>query len=271
MNIFEANHACKKMNGKMLIKDVSIHIAKGEKMAITGKNGSGKSSLLKLIGGIYRETEGQVKRAQVKIGYVPELFPENIRFTVSEYLRLLGNMSSHTDPKWLKRMEDYTEGFAISEFLHTPLKKCSKGTKQKVGIIQVLLQNPDLFLLDEPLTGLDDKSKKELLNTLHSLDRDQTIIFTAHDPLLIEGLANRVLTIESGRIVSDVATTKKEKERTIKAKIPRKEMMGEIPSVRHKWVEEDIVEITVSARESDRVLIMLLERKCSVLELIEKR
>ncbi|MEH7253480.1 ATP-binding cassette domain-containing protein [Neobacillus niacini] len=271
MKIFEANNACKKMDGRMLINEVSISISQGERVAITGKNGSGKSSLLKLIGGIFTETEGQVKRAQLNIGYVPEHFPENIRFNIQDYLLLMGKMSSNSDEGILKRIEKYAEQFAITEFLTTPLKNCSKGTKQKAGIIQALLSNPDLLLLDEPLTGLDDKAKIELLNQLNTLQRDQTIIFTAHEPLLIEGLADRVLTVESGRIVSDSTTIKKEKVRLIRAKIPTREILAEFPSIRHEFVGGDSVEIIVLAKESDKILTMLLERECSILELTEKR
>lgn len=271
MKIFEANKASKKMDGRMLIKEVSISILQGEKVAITGKNGSGKSSLLKLIGGIFTETDGQVKRAQINIGYVPEHFPENIRFKLHDYLLLMGKMSSNSDEGIRKRIEYYTELFAITEFLTTPLKNCSKGTKQKAGIIQALLKNPDLLLLDEPLTGLDDKAKVELLSQLNSLQRDKTIIFTAHEALLIEEVADRVLTIEGGRIVSDSTTNKKEKVRIIRAKIPTREIMAEIPSIKHEFIGGDTVEIIVSVKESDKVLSMLLERKCSIFEITERR
>lgn len=271
MKIFEADKACKKIDGRVLIKEVSISISEGEKVAITGKNGSGKSSLLKLIGGIFKETEGTVKRSPMNIGYVPEHFPENIRFKIQDYLMLVGKMSSNLDEGVLKRIENYTELFAITEFLTTPLKNCSKGTKQKAGIIQALLKNPDLLLLDEPLTGLDDKAKIELLNQLNSLQRNKTIIFTAHDPLLIERLAERVLTVESGRIVSDSTTIKREKVRIIRAKIPNRSMIADIPSIRYEFVEGDSVEIIVTANASDKILSMLLERGCSIIELTEKR
>jgi len=271
MKIFEANKACKKIDGRILIKDVSLSISQGEKVAITGKNGSGKSSLLKLIGGIYTETEGQVKRAQINIGYVPEHFPENIRFKIHDYLVLMGKMSSKTDEGILKRIENYAELFAITEFLNTPIKNCSKGTKQKAGIIQGLLKKPDLLLLDEPLTGLDDNAKIELLNQLNSLHRENTIIFTAHEPLLIEGLANRVLTVEGGTVISDSTTNKKEKLRFIKAKIPTKGIITGIPCIRHEFVGEDSVEIIVSAKESDKILTLLLNQGCSIFELTERR
>ncbi|ATP40773.1 ABC transporter ATP-binding protein [Solibacillus sp. R5-41] len=271
MKIFEANQARKDIDGIMILKEVSLSISQGEKVAITGNNGSGKSSLLKLIGGIFEETAGQVKRSQINIGYVPEHFPESIRFKLQEYLMLMGKMTCKSDEGILKRIENYAELFAITDFLTSPLNHCSKGTKQKAGIIQALLKNPDLLLLDEPLTGLDDKAKIELLNQLNSLQREKTIIFTAHDPLLIEGLADRVLTVESGRIVYDSTTNKKEKFKYIKAKIPTREILAEVPSVRYKFIGRDSVEIIVSAKESDKILAMLLKRGCSIFELTEKR
>ncbi|MGN7477982.1 ATP-binding cassette domain-containing protein [Solibacillus silvestris] len=215
----------------MILKEISLSIFQGEKVAITGNNGSGKSSLLKLIGGIFEETAGQVKRSYINVGYVPEHFPENIRFKLQDYLILVGKMTCKSDEDILKRIGNYAELFAITDFLTTPLNHCSKGTKQKAGIIQALLKKPDLLLLDEPLTGLDDNAKIELLNQLNSLQREKTIIFTAHEPLLIEGLADRVITVESGRIIYDAKTNKKEKFIYIKAKIPTREIIGPSPKV----------------------------------------
>lgn len=271
MKIFEANKACKNIDGIILIKDVSISISQGEKVAIIGKNGSGKSSLLKLIGGIFMETEGHVNRAPMNFGYVPEHFPENIRFKIHDYLMLVGKMSSQPDDELQIRIENYAERFAITDFLTTPLKNCSKGTKQKVGIIQALLNSPDILLLDEPLTGLDEQAKNELLNQLNALEKDKTMIFTTHDSLLMEGLASRVITVDDGEIVSDSTLYKKEKVRTILARIPSRDVMEEVPTKSHEYVGEDSVEILVSAKESDQVLSLLLEKGCSVLEVTEKR
>lgn len=271
MKIFEANQACKKIDGRMILKEVSISISQGEKIAITGHNGSGKSSLLKLIGGIFEETAGHVKRSQMNIGYVPEHFPKNIRLKLQDYLMIMGQMTCKSDEGLFKKIENYAELFAIIDFLSTPLNSCSKGTKQKAGIIQALLKKPDLLLLDEPLTGLDDKAKIELLNQLNSLQKEKTIVFTAHDPLLVEGLADRVLTVEGGKVIYDSTKNKKEELRFIKAKIPAREIIREIPYIRHEFIGEGSVEIVVSAEESDKILTMLLERGCSIFELTEKR
>jgi ABC-2 type transport system ATP-binding protein len=269
MKLFEAKNVSKNIDGTMVLSDISITISQGERIAITGSNGSGKSSLLKFIGGIYVETDGEVQREKLKIGYVPEHFPENIRFKIKDYLLLVGNMGANSDDNTHKKIEYYTEVFAIKDFLNTPIKKCSKGTKQKVGIIQALIMQPDLLLLDEPLTGLDDKAQMELFHQLQSLSEEITILFTVHDQLLIERIANRVIVVEGGKIISDTAKGEKEITRIIKAIIPKSGLVSEFPN--HKLAGKNTIEIVVPARESDQVLAKLLELGCSIIELREKR
>ncbi|MED3551631.1 ATP-binding cassette domain-containing protein [Cytobacillus praedii] len=271
MIIFEADKAGKKIDGVNILHDLSICISRGEKVAITGHNGSGKSSLLKLIGGIYENTSGQVRRGMGKTGYVPEHFPENIRFKMQEYLLLIGKMNGNSESELIKKIHKYAEIFAITNFLNTPLKKCSKGTKQKAGIIQALLIDPDILLLDEPLTGLDESTQVELLNELASINTGFTIIFTAHESLLIDGLANRVITVANGRIIADDKKEKKEKYKYIKVIVPNQTVASEIPNIRFHYIEERTVEITVLSEHSDEVLTRLLESGCSIVELIEKR
>ena len=271
MNLFESIKACKAIDGITILNEVSLSISKGEKVVITGSNGSGKSSLLKLIGGIYEETSGSAKRTHQNIGYVPEHFPENVRFNIYEFLMFTGKMNGKSKEEIRRKIDTYADLFAISNFLYTPLKKCSKGTKQKTGIIQALLKDPDLLLLDEPLTGLDKQTKMELLNQLQSLDQTQTIVFTAHDSLLIDQLAEREIKIEGGRVISDSANGEKEKIRFIKANIPTIDLMTDISCVSYDILEENTVEIAVWAQESDQVLLLLLQRDCSIIEMKEKR
>lgn len=269
MKIFEAIEVEKQIDKNPILKELSLSINQGERIAITGHNGSGKSSLLKLIGRIFEPTTGKVIRNNLKIGYVPEHFPENIRFRLMEYLLHIGKMSGKREGFLLEKIGEYADHFAIKEFLNTPLKSCSKGTKQKAGIIQALLLEPDLLLLDEPLTGLDEKTQNELLKQLDALS-SMTIIFTVHDSFLIDGLANRIITVANGRINSDVVKEKKEKVRLITAAAD-KNIISEIPYLSMKFTGDSFFEITVPADESDTVLAMLLEKGCSILELREKR
>ncbi|KAA9023975.1 ATP-binding cassette domain-containing protein [Niallia endozanthoxylica] len=271
MKLFEAHNASKKIDGKGILHDISITISQREKIAITGANGSGKSSLLKLIGGIYEHSSGQVIRSPLKVGYVPEHFPETIRFKIYEYLMLTGKMNKKSKGEIKKKIEYYATAFSILPFLSTPLKNCSKGTKQKVGIIQALMKDPNLLLLDEPLTGLDEQTKKELLHLLQSIQGECTIIFTAHDSLLINRLAYREVVIENGKIVSDSTKSESEKIKYILAEIPSTDFILSIPSLSYQSRDGNRVEIMVTAAESDQVLRMLLDQGCSIVEVIEKR
>ncbi|MBS4188919.1 ATP-binding cassette domain-containing protein [Bacillus sp. FJAT-49705] len=271
MKIIEANVAGKQMNGNFLLHDISISINQGEKVAIIGHNGSGKSSLLKLIGGIFEYSSGDIKRAKIKTAYVPEHFPENIRFKMQEYLLLMGKMSGGQGDELSKQISAYAKSFDIEEFLHTPLKNCSKGTKQKAGIIQALLMDPELLLLDEPLTGLDEMAQLELVNQLESKMGNNTIIFTVHESMLIDRLADRVLTIKNGRIVDDSIMTKKEKQMVIKAVIPKHLQVQGLPCISYEFMDENIVEMTVLSADSNKLLKELLEQDYFILELREKR
>lgn len=270
MKIFDASSISKYIDKMPILKDISFSINQGERIAITGHNGSGKSSLLKLIGGIYEPSTGRVERIALKKGYVPEHFPENIRFRLMEYLVIIGKISGIRAEFLSERITNYAKHFAINEFLHTPLKNCSKGTKQKAGIIQALLLEPELLLLDEPSTGLDEKAQHELLKQLERLSNQITIIFTAHDSLLVDGLASRAIKMAGGRIIEDRLIEKKEEYKVITV-ATNKKLLSEIPCFSMEQITESIVEITVLAYDSDQVLAMLLRKGCSILELREKR
>jgi len=271
MNVFEANKARKTINGNVILEELTLTISQGERIAITGENGSGKSTLLKLITGIYEKTAGEVQRAPLETGYVPEHFPETIKLKLQEYLILVGKISGKSKHELTNEITEYAKRFNVTEFLHTPLKNCSKGTKQKAGIIQALLKEPDVLLMDEPLTGLDEQAQTELLTQLHSLEKKITVIFTAHESYLIDAFAERILQIKNGRLVYDSTKLNQEKGRIIKTTVPTRACISAIQAMSIKWHGESLVELTVSANESDHVLTLLLKQGCSIIELSEKR
>ena len=270
MKIFQSNHVSKRIDTKLILKDFSLVIDHGERIAIVGHNGSGKSSLLKLICGLYEPSKGKLIRSTLKIGYVPEHFPENICFTIMEYLLLLGKMSNKKQETLHKAIDNLARHFEIEAFLNTPLKNCSKGTKQKAGIIQALLLDPELLIMDEPLTGLDEKAQAELLRQLSLLDSTITIVFAVHDSFLIDNLASRVITMENGRLIKDSVNEKKQLYRVITV-TAEKSMLEEIAHLEIKDLSDSIMEITVPSEESDAILALLLKKGCSILELKEKR
>lgn len=266
-----ASHVTKKFDDIAILDDMNFSIRKNTKLAILGHNGSGKSSLLKLIAGIYIPSSGELDVNEQKIGYVPEHFPDNIRFKLGEYLLHIGTIGGLEKSVVLKKIEYYSELFQLEPHMNTLLKHCSKGTKQKAGIIQAVLTDCDILLLDEPLTGLDDESKKAFLDLLQTIDRDFTLIFTAHEQETVDLLAEEILLLENGKIKKHEAITELTKMKYITVKISS-QMDREELKVYGRVINENhnIVEMSVPARESDSCLLYLLEHDCSILEVKEK-
>ncbi|WP_075981384.1 ATP-binding cassette domain-containing protein [Bacillus massilinigeriensis] len=269
--IFEAQNASKVIEGLKILEGIDINLTNGEVVAITGQNGSGKSSLLKLIAGIYEPSSGKVIRSPKRISYVPEHFPENIRFKMNEYLLLLGEMSGRKKEELSIEMTYWAHAFGIEGYLDTPLKKLSKGTKQKVGVIQSLLMKADVILLDEPLSGLDEVSQHVLINQIQQIKKEKTIIFTSHEAFLVETIANRKIELSNGRIIANERVVKRELIRVIRSRVPSKQGIEKITGVIDCQIENDSVAvITVKEKDSDLVLKELLLKNASILEVREE-
>ncbi|WHY79017.1 ABC transporter ATP-binding protein [Neobacillus sp. WH10] len=265
---FEVVNVTKEIKGQSILKSISFNCVENTATAILGHNGSGKSTLLKILAGIYEPTSGSVVRNTRKIAYVPEHFPENLRFKLKEYLQLMASFQGFTKEDVEIQLSQYFRTFGIEQFVNTPLKQCSKGTKQKVGLIQALLSKPEVLLLDEPLTGLDTASQHELINLLEKLKRQATIIFTTHEYIMIEALADQVLELESGEVTFQNEPIKV--ERLIKTTFKDQEIFSGLDLVSIEY-ESNSALITVEAPKSDELLMYLLKNNCSILEIKEKR
>ncbi|MGE8206529.1 ATP-binding cassette domain-containing protein [Heyndrickxia sp. NPDC080065] len=267
-NILEVINLKKVIGETSVLQNISFSCNEHTALAICGKNGSGKSTLLKILAGIYEPTSGKIIRNTRNIGYVPEHFPENLQFRMKEYLYLIASFHGKSNQQIESEISKYIHLFGIESFLDTPLKQCSKGTKQKVGLIQALLMKPDLLLLDEPITGLDTASQHNLIHHLEQLKKQVTIIFTTHEDVMIDKLANQILNIESGEMLFNKES--QEVKKIIKVKFIDKEIFKELDL--HKiYYDGKTAMLTVNAAISDQILIHLLNKKCSVLEVSEKR
>lgn len=263
---FEAVNVSKKIDGKMILNQISFKCEDYTTIAICGQNGSGKSTLLKILAGIYEPTSGKVRRGKRKVGYVPEHFPENLRFKLKEYLILTASFHGFSKQQIETNLLEYINIFGLQPYVDTPLKQCSKGTKQKVGLIQALMMKPDILLLDEPLSGLDSQAQKELIDLLQKLKKEVTIIFTTHEDEMIDKLADKILYVESGQV-----SVKPQKVRKlIKVKLNNKEILKELNFYDITY-EGNTAWITVDTESCDGILLELLNKKCSILEVKEKR
>ncbi|BAQ11028.1 ABC superfamily ATP binding cassette transporter, abc protein [Bacillus sp. OxB-1] len=263
MSVLEAREVGKVIEGVPLLQSISFVCEAGQAIAVVGKNGSGKSTLLKILAGIHEPSRGHVIRQVKRVGYVPEQFPQNLRFKVKEYLRLVSTF--HKMPNEIAELEiaKYAQLFGIGPYLQSPLQRVSKGTRQKVGIIQAMLAKPELLLLDEPLTGLDQTSQEQLLEILST--GQMAIIFTSHEEWFVRKLATHILQIETGEMI----TNRNQAQMVIRAWVPNKETLSGL-TIRPVEMHGQNARWTVEVERSDRLLRELLERGCSILEVKER-
>lgn len=202
--IVELQNVTKIFKNKLVLEGVSLSIPSREVTAIVGKNGSGKSTLLKMIGGLTKPDSGQIifrNGEPVRIGYVPEVTPVVIPFTPKEYLTYMGKIRG-LPKEWLQqRINILLEIFQMEDNQNTRIVHFSKGMKQKVIIMQAMLEETDLLIMDEPLSGLDLKAQTELEELLISLkERNICVILTSHETKLLEKVVDRILVIDQCQI-----------------------------------------------------------------------
>lgn len=203
--IIELRNISKTFKNKSVFEGINFSILSNQVIAIAGKNGSGKSSLLKIISGLIKPDNGKVllrKGKPVRIGYVPEVAPQTILFTPLEYLTHMGIIQG-LSKEWLKqRIGTLLKIFNLEDDQNTRINHFSKGMKQKVMIMQAMLEETDLLILDEPLSGLDLKAQAELEELLITLkDRNISIIFTCHETRMLEKLVDKMLVINQGKLI----------------------------------------------------------------------
>ncbi|WP_019240547.1 MULTISPECIES: ATP-binding cassette domain-containing protein [Bacillus] len=268
----KASHVSKKFDNVKILNDLNFEVVQNTKLAILGHNGSGKSSLLKMIAGIYAPSSGEIHTFGKKIGYVPEHFPEHIRFKLEEYLLHIGTIGGEHPKSVQKKIDYYSTLFQLEPHMNTLLKHCSKGTKQKAGLIQAIINDCDILLLDEPLTGLDDDSKKAFLQMIQEKERDLTLIFTAHEQETVDLLAEEQLVLENGKMIKFEAITEKTRMKIITVKMSPKLQVEELKVYgKIESEQRNIIDLLVRERECDDCLLYLLQHDCSIIEVKEKK
>lgn len=196
------------------VTDVSFRLRRGEVVAFLGPNGAGKSTTMKLLTGFLTPTSGQARIAGLnmqtdridgaaKLGYLPENGPLYPDMTPESLLNFFAEI--RTIPKQARRtaVERVVELCDLKSVVHKPIGKLSKGYRQRVGMANALLHEPDALILDEPTTGLDPNQIEQVRRTLRRVGREKTILLSTHILQEVEAVATRVIFITRGRIVFD--------------------------------------------------------------------
>ena len=199
-------------DGKTIIQPFNFAIQKGSSIAIVGHNGCGKSTLIKMMAGLIQPTTGKISypNGRPLFHYLPEKFyPTPLK--ANTYLERMGEIDGISKKELKKRICILAEDFYVGEFLNVPMKSLSKGTLQKIGVIQALLYEPEILLLDEPLSGQDEDSKKVFIHKINKLrEKGTTIIMSCHEKELIDALSEKQYTIQNGVFQKDVEEEQKQ-------------------------------------------------------------
>ena len=198
------------------VHDATFSIPQGQVVAFLGPNGAGKTTLMRMLTGFLAPSAGHAAicgfdvreqriEAAKRLGYLPENGPLYPDMTPLELLRFFGE-AREIAPRTLEdRIESVVGICALELVLEKPIGKLSKGYKQRVGLAQALLHDPDVLIMDEPTAGLDPNQIKQFRDNMQRLGRTKTLLISTHILQEVEAVADRVLLIHNGRLVFDGA------------------------------------------------------------------
>ena len=192
-------------------RDVTFTVHEGELVAFLGPNGAGKSTTMKLLTGYLSPSQGVAKIAghdmatdriagSQRLGYLPEngpLYPGHDALQLARFLRRRPRHAARDYKQ--ERIEAVIDLCDLGSVIHKPIGKLSKGYRQRVGMAQTLLHEPDVLILDEPTAGLDPNQIREVRNTMRKLGESKTILLSTHILQEVEAMASRVILINEGR------------------------------------------------------------------------
>lgn len=205
-------HLNKTIGKQQVLRDISLSINDGEVVGLLGPNGAGKSTLMKILVGLWEENKEQktknkeqcIIEVPKEIGYLPEQNPLYEEMYVAEYLLFMAQLDKEQKARDKERVEVLIKRVGLTPERHKKIGQLSKGYKQRVGLAQALLGDPDLLILDEPTTGLDPNQLTEIRSLIRELGKDRTVILSTHIMQEVREMCDRVVILDHGQIKTDM-------------------------------------------------------------------
>jgi len=212
--VVEVNQLVKTYGTQNAVDDISFTAEKGEIVGFLGPNGAGKSTTMKIATGYLPPTSGTVRVAghdvatdslavRQRVGYLPEHNPLYLDMYVHEYLEFIGSVHGLKGSNLRNRVAELVRRVGLSREQNKQIGALSKGYRQRVGLAQALIHNPDVLILDEPTTGLDPNQILEIRQLIREVSEDKTVIFSTHILPEVTALCSRVIIISRGKLVAD--------------------------------------------------------------------
>lgn len=208
----EVSHLTKFYGEQAAVNDISFSVGKGEIVGFLGPNGAGKSTTMKIITGFIPSTSGEVKvcgipvdidslETRKKIGYLPENNPLYLDMYVCEYLEFVGKI--YHVPNLKKRVDEMIQQVGLEVEQNKKIGMLSKGYRQRVGLAQAIIHDPEVLILDEPTSGLDPNQLVEIRELIRQIGKSKTVMLSTHIMQEVEAICDRVIIIKTGKIVAD--------------------------------------------------------------------
>jgi len=208
----QVSHLSKVFGQQRAVNDISFEVAKGEILGFLGPNGAGKTTTMRMITGYLAPDEGEIlvdhqpvrettTSIRAKIGYLPENNPLYIDMYVREYLKYVARIYKMQDPR--DRIEEVLSMTGLLPESHKLISSLSKGYRQRVGLAQAILHDPEVLILDEATSGLDPNQLVEIRHLIRELGKKKTILLSTHIMQEVQALCDRVIIINKGKIAAD--------------------------------------------------------------------
>ena len=211
--MIEVRHLTKRYGGHIAVSDLSFTIEKGAVYGLLGPNGAGKSTTMNMMTGCLGATDGQVlidghsiaeepMAAKRLVGYLPEQPPLYTDMTAEEYLRFVGRARGVPRRELFGQVERVMEKTRLTDMRARLIRNLSKGYRQRVGIAQALIGDPEVIILDEPTVGLDPAQIIEIRELIRELGREHTLVLSSHILSEVQAVCDAIMIISKGRLVA---------------------------------------------------------------------
>jgi len=211
--LIEIEHLTKRYGEHTAVSDLSLQVDSGQIYGFLGPNGAGKSTTMNIMTGCLSATEGYVRidgydifeepdKAKKRIGYLPEQPPLYWNETPAEYLRFVGEAKGLRGGELTRQIKEVMEQTKIADVKNRRISALSKGYRQRVGIAQALLGNPQVIILDEPTVGLDPIQIIEIRDLIQELGKTHTVIFSSHILSEVQAICDQIIMIANGRLIA---------------------------------------------------------------------
>lgn len=212
--MIEVKNLTKRYGSHIAVNGLSFRVEKGQIYGFLGPNGAGKSTTMNIITGYLAATEGTVtvngrdiqkepEEAKRCMGYLPEIPPVYTDMTVTEYLRFAAELKKVAKEKRKSEVERVIGLVKAEEMKHRLIRNLSKGYRQRVGLAQALIGDPEVIILDEPMVGLDPQQIIEIRDLILSLKKEHTVILSSHILSEVSAVCDHILIISGGKLVAD--------------------------------------------------------------------